>query len=181
MDPPHPVLRNVAAASDVLKLRVQVRFLVGDYLTYSLDHSHGNGKSPHCRLCSTADTPLNESVSHVISQCSALESVRSRILPEILDVVRNLSPQKWVSNYLHLQNDNTRTQFILDCTSQNLPISIRVKATNCMVVFRVTRDFCFAIHKERMRLLNQQSTAPMFTKILREYDKLTNLIHENSS
>ena len=33
--------------------------------------------------------------------------------------------------------------------------------------------------KEEIRV--KQSTAPMFTKILREYDKLTNLIHENSS
>ena len=158
--PPHPVLCNVAAACDVLKLRVQVRFLVGDYLTYSLDHSHGNGKSPHCRLCSAADTTPEETVSHVISRCSALENVRSRILHEIFDVVRNLSPQKWVSNYLHLQDYNTRTQFILDCTSQNLPVSIRVKATDSSVVFRVTRDFCFAIHKERMRLLNQIKTKP---------------------
>ena len=152
--PPHPVLSNVVAANDVIKLRVQVRFLTGDYLTYSLNHSHGNGKSPHCRLCSDGDVSPDETVSHVISQCSALENVRRRVLPEILDTVRSLFPHKWVSNFLHLQNDEIRTQYILDCTSLNLPDSIRVKVTNSSTVFKVTHDFCFAIHKERMRLLN---------------------------
>ena len=159
--PPHPVLRNVVAASDVIKLRVQVKFLAGDYLTYSLSHSHGNGKSPHCRLCSSGDSSPEESVTHIISQCSALDVVRSRLVSEVSDVVQHLSPKEWNRNLILLNDPKILTQYVLDCTSPNLPKSLQVPprdSEKTISVFKVTRDFCFAIHKERMRQLKLLKT-----------------------
>ena len=155
--PPHPVLRNVTVAYDVMKLRVQVRFLTGDYLTYSLDHTHGNGKSPHCRLCSNGDSSPDETVTHIISQCAALQDVRNRLFPEILDLIHLLFPDDKNQNSVLLQDPKIQTQYILDCTSPNLPKSLTVPMKDlektCRA-FKVTRDFCYAIHKERIRKLN---------------------------
>ena len=51
--------------------------------------------------------------------------------------------------------DLTLAQFILDCTSFNLPDSHRIDV-NCnhvATVFNVSRDFCYAVHSSRMEQL----------------------------
>ena len=49
------------------------------------------------------------------------------------------------------------TQLIVDCTSTNLQSSVCVSAQNPKVseIFDVARDWCFAVHNERTRLLNE--------------------------
>ena len=47
------------------------------------------------------------------------------------------------------------TQFVLDCTSINLPDIYRIPAHNKRIseIFRISRDWCFGISSERARLL----------------------------
>ena len=48
-------------------------------------------------------------------------------------------------------------QFILDCTSLNLPDNYRIPAhnPNISLVYKISRDWTFAIGSERLRLLKQ--------------------------
>ena len=145
---PHVALLNVKTPQDVRKLRYHLKFLVGDFLIaerMSLDQ----GTSPKCKLC---DAPI-ESLDHVLSSCLATAEIRRRILPELLNVVVQVQPSSAIlrSQSLHL------TQFILDCTSLNLPDSFRVPTHNPRVseIFCVSRDWCYAIAKERHRLLKK--------------------------
>ena len=145
---PHVALCNIKTTQDVRKLRYHLKFLTGDYLTaerISLDQ----GTSPKCKLC---DAPV-ESLNHVLTSCLATAEICRRILPELLNVVSQVQPS---SAILRSQTSHL-TQFILDCTSLNLPDSFRVPTHNPRVteIFCVSRDWCYAIAMERHRLLKQ--------------------------
>ena len=122
----HVALSNINTTQDALRLRYHLKFLTGDYLTaerQSLDQ----GTSPRCKLC-PAEV---ESVEHVLTKCSATEDIHSRMLPEILNVVHQVQP---LSSILVHQTQHL-TQFILDCTSINLPESYRIPAC----------DWCYTV------------------------------------
>ena len=55
---------------------------------------------------------------------------------------------------------STLAQFILDCTSNNLPDNIRIPAHNPDkgAVYTLSRDFCYAISCERSRQLKSLPT-----------------------
>ena len=145
----HPALLNIKTTQEVIKLRQHIKFLTGDYLTaerLALDQ----GSSPRCRLC---PSPL-ESIQHVLTQCSATAETHRRIMPELLNVTMQVQP---TCSILHFPTQHL-TQFILDCTSINLPATHRIPAHNPRVseVFRISRDWCYAVSKERARLLKQK-------------------------
>ena len=147
---PHPALHHILTTQDVRKLRVHIKFLVGDFYHFqrlALDQPH---LSPACRLCFA---PV-ESTEHVLGTCSATAECRYRILPELLNTVASVQPS---SHILLTPTTAELVQFILDCTSPNLDNDIRIPAHNPRVfeIFRVSRDWCFAISKERTRQLSK--------------------------
>ena len=143
---PHVALLNIKNTQDVRKLRYHLKFLTGDYLTEER-LSLNQGTSPQCKLC---HAPV-ESLDHVLTGCLGTAETRRRILPDLLNVVSQVQP---MSSILSSQS-NYLTQFILDCTSLNLPNSFRVPTHNPRVseIFKVSRDWCYAVGRERQRLL----------------------------
>ena len=72
-----------------------------------------------------------------------------------------MSPKDWNHNSVLLNNPKILTQYVLDCTSLNLPKSLIVPprdSEKTASAFKVTRDFCFTIHKERRRQLKLLKT-----------------------
>ena len=74
----HPALSNLITTQDVRLSRPHLKFLSGNYLTYSIRASQSGG-SPLCRICSSGQ---EESVRHVISTCQAMSEERHRLLSE---------------------------------------------------------------------------------------------------
>ena len=151
---PHTALVNIRTTQDALKLRPHLKFLSGDYLTaerMSLDQ----GTDPQCRLC-PRPAPI-ESVKHIMTECPASAEIHRRLLPELLNTVANVQPSS------SLLNNSTQhlTQFLLDCTSFNLPETHRIPTHNPRVseIFKISRDWCFAISRERLRLMNAAKSA----------------------
>ena len=146
---PHPALRDIRTSQEVKKLRIHLKFLTFDYPTNERLWMYQPHHSPACTLC---HCPL-DSTDHVLTACSATLDVRSRLLPELLNTVAKVQPS---CALLDNHTDTAiLTQFILDCTSINLPDRYRVPAHNPEVsnVFSISRDWCFAISSERTRLL----------------------------
>ena len=143
---PHIALLNIRTTQDSLKLRLHLKVLAGDLLTGErLASQHGT--SPSCKLCPA----LVESTQHVFTECKGTADIRQRLLPELLNVVLQVQPSSAI-----LTNQSAYlTQFILDCTSINLPDTYRIPAHNPKVseIFRISRDWCFSIVRERTRLL----------------------------
>ena len=143
-------LLNVITTQDVKKLRHHIKFLTGDYLTaerLALDQPNLN---PACKLC---HAPV-ESTEHVLVTCNATAEVRRRLFPELMNIAAQVQPKSLI-----LQNPSASelTQFILDCTSFNLDEAIRIPTHNPGIsqVYKISRDWCYAVSNERARLLRR--------------------------
>ena len=148
---PHPALRNIFTSQDVKKLRHHLKFLIGDFIdNYRLAADQPN-RSPACDLC---DAP-EDTIEHVLVVCRATHTVRERLLHDLLNIVAKVQPMCSI-----LSNNTTPhilTQFIIDCSSLNLPGNFRIPAHNPDIteVFRLSRDWAFGIISERTKLLKK--------------------------
>ena len=150
---PHPVLQGINSTQDANKLRLHLKFLTCDYLTnerLSLEHP---GKNPACQLCEEAPT---DTIEHVVMACKATAEVRERLLPELLNVVAKVQPDCQILDIL--PPTPVMTQFVLDCTSFNLPDHVRIPYHNPQTseIYRVSRNWCYGINNERSRLLQSR-------------------------
>ena len=157
----HPILSGVNTAREVEKLRPAVKMLAGDYLTFArLSKDSGGEVSPHCRLCEGDPglQPLSrdscDTIEHVLCQCLATSEVRGRIMSDLVNAVQECYPDNRI---LSGCDDSTMTQFILDCSSANLPNDIRfnISDPNITRIFAFTRDLGFAIHSAQIIKLKE--------------------------
>ena len=146
---PHPCLHNIITTQDVKRLRLHLKFLSGDFLTNERLNLDQPNISPACKLC---HAPV-ESSAHVLVVCRATQEVRSRLMPDLMNTVAQVQPTCELLQYQ--PSAPILTQFLLDCTSLNLPDSFRVPAHNpdISAIYTVSRDWTFAISSERSRLL----------------------------
>ena len=145
----HPSLANMVTTWDVKKSRAHLKFLSGNYLTYKIKADQSGG-SPRCRIC---ETGAEETVSHVISNCSALQLERQKILPDISKLCA-LTQNKINFEEL-LQSEEKLCQFILDPTSLNLTLRVNLQDKLVPAFFQLSRDFCHVMDKTRLRLLKE--------------------------
>ena len=146
---PHPVLQNIQNTQDVKKLRIHLKFLTCDYLTNDRLARDRPGISPACDLCSDS----RDTIEHVLTTCSATADVRQRLYPELVNTVARVQSMcRILSCY---PPPSILTQFLLDCTSLNLPNPYRIPAhsPDIFKICKISRDWCFAISNERYRLL----------------------------
>ena len=146
----HPAISYVSTVKEVRNMRPHLKFLTGDYLTYD-KRSRQSGGSPHCRLCQKKGE--NETTSHLISRCEALNSPRRRILSEILALCETHK----INIQSQFKNSETLTQFILDPCSLNLSERVNINHPVLPLLFKLSRDLCNAIHTERMRCLEAKT------------------------
>ena len=148
---PHPALLRILSTQDSKKLRLHLKFLTSDYITNEQLSLTKPNTSSACSLCTTT----SDSTEHVLVACQATSHVRSRLFPELMNTVFQVQPNSRILAH-DIPND-ILSQFILDCTSFNLPDSIRIPVHNPDIskIYRISRDWCFAIHSERCRLLRQ--------------------------
>ena len=146
----HPALSWVCSTKDVEKIRVSLKMLAGDYLC-SANLARDRGQDPSCLLCKE----FEEDLCHLLTTCRATASTRTRLLPDLLNIVAVFFPSNALLNMHSLV---LLTQFILDPTSLNLPNNMRIQpnAGSLYEVTSVCNNYCFAIHKERARQLSQQ-------------------------
>ena len=142
----HPALQYILTTQDSKKLRVHLKLLTCDYIRYD---------SQACSLCNDSNDDIPDITEHILVTCQATSSVRQRLFPELMNTVSRVQPTS--SILLYNVSPSILTQFILDCTSINLPDSVRIPMHNPDItdIYRIARDWCFAAHSERVRLLKQ--------------------------
>ena len=147
----HNVLHNIVTTQDVDIARIQVKMLSGDYQCY-YSLSRERGSNPQCPLCpSTPSAPApNETITHILTQCAGTREVRERVWVDLINTVAYSFPNNNLAN--GDTSDDTKAQFILDCTSLNLEASYRINPCHpaAAIIFRQTRQYCFAVHKGRI-------------------------------
>ena len=145
----HPALLNIMTSQDVNKMRPHIKMLCSDLYTYELKAKY-NGGSPHCILCQepSENKENKENIIHILTSCKAYTTVRIKILEEMKTVVKC---SKSALNFDHIEDNPERlTQFILDCTSLNLPMRINNCDDTCLKIFKLSRDLCNSINRTRL-------------------------------
>ena len=148
-----PVLSGIITTQEVTKSRVHLKMLAGDYPC----QMYLSSDNASCLLCQSLlqgqPTPTEDMV-HLLTRCKATADTRSGLIPDLLNTISQYLPTNSIlanPNQVHL------TQFILDPTSLNLPMNIRLSPDHPALTTVLTscRNVCFAVHKDRTRKLKQ--------------------------
>ena len=147
------MLAWVLTTQDVVIVRPHIKMLAGDYQCYAY-LAYDRGTDPHCRMCHTlsSDPAPAEDMVHLLTRCKATADTRNRILPELLNIVAHSFPSnKLLNNTSH----DLLTQFILDCSSLNLSVDIRVPPNHPSFtsITRQCSTLIHGLHKDRTRQL----------------------------
>ena len=150
---PHPVLSTVITTRDVVRLRIHMKFLTGDYLSYYRLANDRKSGDPHCRLCDSSC----EDIRHILTECGGTSDIRERLYPDLANAVAAINPNSKVLNFSTMTT-TTLTQFLLDCGSPNLSNDYRLDYSHPAIseVFRISRDWCYAVSNARTKRLREQ-------------------------
>ena len=140
---------------EVAKARIQLRFLGSQYP--SAKHSlHWTPENP-LGLCSFPDCQgkcIVESSEHILLSCPAYTTTRAKLICLCLRIKNPIS-HSLVTNIV-LSNSNSKImQFLLDCTPIPEVIDSAQRFGDIIYndLFYISRTWCFAIHRERMKRL----------------------------
>ena len=153
---PHRIWSTAGNNSyEVSKARVQLLFLASQYPCAKLTR-HWSTENPQgiCSFQPCQDINSVESPEHILLHCPAYSQTRQRIISLCLNIKEQISHQL-VTLFL-LSNSSQKTmQFLLDCSA--IPEVIHAAQIYGEKVYRdlfyLSRTWCFALHRERMKRL----------------------------
>ena len=150
---PHPALNNIITTIEVQRSRIHLKMLAGDFYTYEVK-SDQSGGSPHCRSCSDDSKPV-ENLQHILTSCVAYSHIRDRMVGEYQQIC-NSSKSDLSFQQIYSDKENF-CQFILDPASFNLTTRIHVNDPVLLPLFRLSRDYCYAVNAARMKILKNKA------------------------
>ena len=128
-------------------MRPHIKMLCGNLLTYGMKFEQSGIGSPRCRLCKH---PF-ESISHIVGSFPSFDDIRESIFIEIDQVLANSANKLRISNFL--ESEDILTQFVLDPTSMYLTDRVHMSDPIVPQMYKLSRDYCYAINKRRNHLL----------------------------
>ena len=140
---------------DVVVSRPHIKILAGDNMCYA-NLAHDRGLDHHCHVCQVLShhpAPA-ENLVHLLRRCRATADTRDRIMPELFNIVAVYFPNNRI---LSSPNHNILTQFILDCSSLNLPVDTCVPLIHNGFI-SITKEcsyLIYAIHQDRTRQMKR--------------------------
>ena len=155
---PHPLLVTAGAHPyEVTKANVQALFLSGRYRTELLSRHWSSNEQGFCLLPSCAGLCLKEDLEHILLNCGSLAPTRQRLSAFTINFSKTVPLLS--STLLQLTNPSQHlyTQFLLDCSAIPEVISL-VQDHGADVLhhlFKVSRTWCYSIHRERLRILGR--------------------------
>ena len=155
---PHPLFLAAGSSPyEVAKAGVQAVMLSGRYRTERLCRFWSNNPSGYCLAPACAGLAISEDIEHILLNCSSLSPVRQRLVNFTIEYTRSVPVLSQM--ILDLTNPNTPLflQFLLDCSSIPVVISA-VQLLGHEVLhhlFKISRTWCYSLHRERLRLLGR--------------------------
>ena len=140
------------------KAIVQARMLSGRYRTEALCSHWTSNKAGHCLLYSCKGHNIKDDITHILVECESLSSTRNNMKALFSNFMMSHTHTIPVLQKFFLSTDATfQTQFLLDCSI--LPDIIILQQTIGHQIlddlFYLTRSWCYAIHRERLKNLNR--------------------------
>ena len=155
---PHPIWRSLDGNPYQAKAaKIQSLFLSGRYRTQRLSRFWSENKDGFCLLDTCKDGNFIEDLMHIIIQCSGLNETRRRLMSFTRNYISDKPVlQPIVMAYLYATDDEKQVmQFILDCSVMPLVITAYQNFGPIIheQLFRVTRTWCRALHRDRLKAL----------------------------
>ena len=158
---PHPIWRSLDGNPYQTKAaKIQALFLSGRYRTQRLSRFWSENKGGVCLLETCKDGNIVEDTRHIILSCSGLNETRRRLISFTNSYISDKPVlHEIVTAYLYAGNGNQVMQFILDCSVLPLVITAYQKYGPVIheQLFRVTRTWCRALHRDRLKALGLYS------------------------
>ena len=156
---PHPIWLTCGSNPfEVNKAVIQARMLSGRYRTERLARYWTKNKQGLCLLPACQSIGKQETLQHILADCDSLMLTRQKLLSFTQNYIQRLPyhicvlVERYCSPHHYLF-----PQFIVDCST--LPAVIAAVQENgdgvLYHLFRVTRTWCYALHKERLRQLGR--------------------------
>ena len=151
---PHHILEGIFSTYEVQKLRIHVKMLCQDYLTYGTLAKQSavratNPVSGHCRACSG----IWDDVRHILCECDATQEARDKVFPKLEEFLKDFEP---CIIWADLHEDKTSlTQFSMDPCSFSLPCKFKLPLNHphLATLLSYLRDLCFCCHTLRTKAL----------------------------
>ena len=137
----HPSISNIMNTSEIHKMRIHTKMLLGNYYTFEIK-ARQSGGSPRCRQC---DNGEKDDICHIL--LSHMTPPRS----EILHQIEQLCDRSYSElNFKELGKcKEMLVQFLLDPTSLNLQNRISMSDPILPELFKICHTFCYITDRER--------------------------------
>ena len=143
---PHPLLTTAENSYDTNKMIVQLRMLSGRYRVGTLLRHFSPDKSGVCEICNLENEDLEQIL---VPRCYALKDKKAVLLEYATTILKHSQLATEIfNNVLDSDDETLLVQFILDCSV--LPPVITAAQQD-----KVTRTWCYTMHRTRLKLLNR--------------------------
>ena len=155
----HPIWATAGSNPyQVAMSTVQAIMLSGRYRTEELCSKWSPTNPGTCKAPSCSTLQIPEDLNHILVGCASLEPSRVR-LRKFASRVLELQPQvtQDLYNKFSVSVSPVLVQFLVDCTV--LPEVIRATQVHGISIleplFRITRTWCYSLHRERLKILGR--------------------------
>ena len=160
---PHPMLTSAGSSPYCITMsRVQSIMLSGRYRTQELMSNWCHTQSKCCQAPSCSGLALTESLDHILATCSSLSDIRQKLRKYTEDYCRSschLTDLETLILDICQPDHPMFCQFLIDCSVLPQVIRLHQLHGNAIhdVLYRITRTWCFCIHRERLKILGRWS------------------------
>ena len=156
---PHPIWRTSGTSPYQISMsQVQATMLSGRYRTELLCSNWSSNTSGCCQTPSCRDLNIPEDLQHILVECGSLQSTRNSLMSFTKDISRGCPEiNHIVEKYCSLIHPDF-VQFLLDCSVLPEVIQTQQQCGSQAILnqlFRITRTWCFCLHKARLKVLNR--------------------------
>ena len=155
--PHHIFLSAGSSPYEVVKAGVQATFLSGRYKTERLCRHWSENKEGLCMLPSCLGKHLIEDERHILLECGFLATTRIRLSQFTINHIKKFPIIKDILlNFTNPENPRY-CQFLIDCSSipEVITLSQKYGQTSLNQLFKVTRTWCYSLHRERLKALGR--------------------------
>ena len=156
---PHPILKTAGSSPYQVSMSiVQSIMLSGRYRTEQLCRHWSQNKLGVCLLPSCQGLGLKEDLRHILSVCGSLEPVRKNLQSF---TIKYAEPHVFLHSLVSMFDNPTDSlfpQLLIDCSALPQVISAtQIFGFDVLQhMFRITRTWCFSLHKTRMKFLSRR-------------------------
>ena len=155
---PHPLLTTAGSSPyEVVKARVQALLLSGRYRTELLCSKWSTNTGGYCCTPGCKGRNIKEDTEHILLHCSSLALTRTWLVSFTLKYSLSVPFLSEILLSMTQPNHTMFCQFLLDCSviPQVIDLSQRHGKIVLHHLFKVTRTWCYSLHRDRLRLLGR--------------------------